>query len=156
MKQVALVASSLAVLWLLLSGHFEPLMLAFGFVSIVFVVWMAERMNVVDGESYPFSLIPRLSGFWIWLLWEIIKSNIDTAYRVLGPKSAIKPVVFDVPASQRSDLGLVVHANSITLTPGTVSLELGDGTIRVHALHPDVSKSMIESGMDSRVPAQSV
>ena len=152
MKQTASLVLALAVLWLLLSGHLEPLMLAFGAVSIAFVCYIAARMHVVDGESYPFGLIPRLSGFWLWLLKEIVKSNIDTARRALGPRSAVRPVVFDAPASQRTDLGLVIHANSITLTPGTVSLELGTGSIRVHALHPDVARDTVEGGMNSRVP----
>ena len=145
-------APALAVLWLLLSGHFEPLMLAFGVISVGFVSWFAGRMRVIDGESYPFTLIPQLSTYWLWLLKEIVKSSVDTAKRALGPKSAVQPVVFDAPATQRTDLGLVIHANSITLTPGTVSLEIEDGTIRVHALHSDVAEDVIESGMDARVP----
>ena len=152
MRQIVLLAPALAVLWLLLSGHLEPLVLAFGVLSVAFVSWLAARMNIFDGESYPFGLIPRLSGYWLWLLKEIVKSSMDTARRALGPKSAVQPVVFDAPASQRTDLGLVIHANSITLTPGTVSLELDRGVIRVHALHPDVAKDAIDSGMDARVP----
>jgi multicomponent Na+:H+ antiporter subunit E len=151
-KQAFPLAIALAVLWILLSGHFDPLLLGFGVVSVAFVSWLAARMHVVDGESYPFGLIPRLSGYWLWLLVEIVKSNVDTVRRVLGSAAAVEPVVFDQPASQRSDLGLVIHANSITLTPGTVSLELGEGTIRVHALHRDVARSTTESGMDARVP----
>ena len=120
--------------------------------SVVFVSWFAARMRVIDGESYPFTLIPRLSTYWLWLLKEIVKSSVDTARRALGPKSAVQPVVFNAPATQRTDLGLVIHANSITLTPGTVSLELDEGTIRVHALHADVAKDAIESGMNDRVP----
>lgn len=154
MKQLTLLPLplALAVLWLALSGHFEPLILVFGVLSIAFASWIARRMHVVDGESYPFGLIPRLSGFWLWLLQEIVKSNVDTARRVLGPKSAVEPVVFDTPASQKTDLGLVIHANSLTLTPGTVSLDLGEGTIRVHALHPDIAKRTAEGGMNARVP----
>ena len=152
MKQIASLALALAVLWLLLSGHFEPLMVSFGIVSIAFVSLIAQRMHVVDGESYPFALVPRLSSYWLWLIKEIVKSSIDTARRALGSKSEVAPVVFEAPASQGSDLGLVIHANSITLTPGTVSLQLGDGTIRVHALHPDVAKSALESGMNERIP----
>lgn len=148
----ALLVLALAVLWLLLSGHFEPLILGFGVLSIVFVVWLSRRMNVVDGESYPFGLVPRLTGYWLWLLKEIVKSSLDVTKRTLGRASAVEPVVFDAPASQRSDLGLVIHANSITLTPGTVSLEVSVGAIRVHALHPDIARGTIESGMDQRVP----
>ncbi len=152
MRQILPLAPGLAVLWFLLSGHTEPLILAFGVLSVVFVSWFAARMKVIDGESYPFTLIPRLSTYWLWLLLEIVKSSVDTARRALGPKSAVQPVVFDVPATQRTDLGRVIHANSITLTPGTVSLELDEGTIRVHALHGDVAKDAIESGMNDRVP----
>ena len=152
MKQILAFAFSLAVLWFLLSGHLEPLIIGFGVLSIAFVVWLARRMNVIDGESYPFGHLWRLTGYWFWLLKEIVKSNIDVAKRALGPASSVKPLVFDVPASQRSDLGLVVFANSITLTPGTVSLEVEVGRIRVHALHPKVAKDTAEGGMDARVP----
>jgi multicomponent Na+:H+ antiporter subunit E len=151
-KQTLPLAAALAVLWFLLSGHLEPLILAFGVLSIIFVTWIARRMHVVDGESYPFGLIPRLSGFWLWLLKEIVKSNIDTARRVLGPRSAVEPVVFDAPAAQHSDLGIVIYANSITLTPGTVSLELESDRISVHAIHPDVAQGLLDSGMNERVP----
>lgn len=109
-------------------------------------------MNVYDDESYPFALIPRLLLYWLWLFWEIVKSSVDTTKRALGPRSAVQAVVFDAPASQQTDLGQVVHANSITLTPGTVSLELGQDSIHVHALHPDVARDALESGMDARVP----
>jgi len=151
-KQSLSLALALAVLWMLLSGHLEPLLIGFGVLSIAFVVWLARRMNVVDGESYPFGQIWQLSSYWLWLLKEIVKSNIDVAKRAIGPASSVKPLVFDVRASQRSDLGLVVHANSITLTPGTVSLEVGEGNIQVHALHPDVAKDIAQSGMDARIP----
>lgn len=150
-----MLAIALACLWLLLSGHFEPLLLAFGALSIAFVVWFSQRMNVVDGESYPFGLLPRLAGFWLWLLKEIIKSNLDVTRRVFSTRAAVKPVVFDAPANHKSELGLVVFANSITLTPGTVSLAVSPGRIRVHALHPDIARDLLQSGMGERIPDQS-
>lgn len=153
MKNSLLLAIALAVLWLLLSGHLEPLILAFGVLSIAFVVWLSARMNVVDRESYPFGLVPRLTGaYWPWLLKEIVKSSIDVTRRVFGPSSAVHPVVFDAPARLESDLGLVIYANSITLTPGTVSMDVTPDSIRVHALHPDVARDLQASGMDGRVP----
>lgn len=153
MKDALKLAAALAVLWLLLSGHLEALILGLGVVSIALVVWLAGRMNVVDAESYPFGLVPRLaSSFWPWLLVEIVKSSFDVSRRALGPASAVRPVLLDAEARQRSDLGLVIHANSITLTPGTVSLELAPGRIRVHALHPDIADDVAAGGMDARVP----
>lgn len=153
MKDALKLVAALAALWLLLSGHFEALILGLGAASVVLVAWLSGRMNVVDAESYPFGLVPRLaSTYWPWLLLEIVKSNLDVARRVLGSASAVRPLVLDARASQRSDLGLVIHANSITLTPGTVSLDVEPGRIHVHALHPDIAKALSASGMDERVP----
>lgn len=156
MKQNISLAIALAVLWLLLSGHLEPLILAFGALSIAFVVWLSQRMKVVDGESYPFEMLPRFFVYWLWLLKEVVKANLDVTRRVFSSRSAVKPVVFDAPARQQTDLGLVIHANSITLTPGTVSLEVSRGTIRVHALHPDLAKGLLDSGMNERVTELSI
>ena len=152
MKSSLLLAISLAVLWLLLSGHLEALILVFGALSIAFVVWLSHRMNIIDRESYPFGLVPRLSGYWLWLLKEIVKSSIDVTRRVFGPSSSVRPVVFDAPMKLESDLGRVIYANSITLTPGTVSMNVTAEAIRVHALHPDIARDLRESGMDARIP----
>lgn len=153
MNSSLLLAISLAVLWLLLSGHLEALILVFGVLSIGFVVWVSRRMHVIDRESYPFGLVPRLSGFyWPWLLKEIVKSSIDVTRRVFGPASAVQPVVFDAPVSLESDLGRVIYANSITLTPGTVSMNITNEAIRVHALHPDIERDLRQSGMEARIP----
>ena len=151
-KHAIKLSIALAALWLLLSGHFEPLILGLGAVSIAIVVWLATRMRIIDTESYPFRLVPRLSTYWFWLLVEIVKANIDVARRALGPKSKVQPIVFDVPADQVTDLGLVIYANSITLTPGTVSLDLKGKSIRVHALHAEIAEALNESGMNRRVP----
>ena len=153
MKSSLLLAISLAVLWLLLSGHMEMLILILGAISIAFVVWLSRRMHIVDRESYPFGLIPRLSGYWPWLLKEIVKSSIDVTRRVFGSSSAVRPVEFDAPVHDlKSDLGRVIYANSITLTPGTVSMNITDQAIRVHALHPDIARDLKESGMATRIP----
>lgn len=153
MKSSLLLVISLAALWLLLSGHMEALILAFGALSIAFVVWVSRRMNIIDRESYPFGLIPRLSGYyWPWLLKEIAKSSIDVTRRVFGPASAVRPVIFDAPVGLASDLGKVIYANSITLTPGTVSMNITGNAIRVHALHPDIARGLHESGMEARIP----
>lgn len=151
MKHVALLALALAAHWMLLSGHTEPLLLAFGILSVAFVIFMARRMYTVNVESHPFELLPRLVGYWLWLLKEIIKSNIDTARRALGPKSLVQPVVINVPARQKTDLGLVIHANSITLTPGTITVGVNGNDLTVHALVKDGALDLEAGGMDRRV-----
>lgn len=152
MKHVLSLIIFLFGLWLLLSGHLEPLLLVLGALSCIFVGWLAHRMAIVDEESYPFSLGLRFAIYWGWLLKEIVKSNLDVARRALGSRSRVAPAVADVDAGQRSDLGQVAFANSITLTPGTVSLEVQPGRIRVHALHQEVLDGLRDSGMNEHVP----
>ena len=137
--------------WLLLSGHYEPLFIAFGLVSCVIVVVVTSRMEVIDHEGHPIHLTWRALTYWPWLGWEIVKANWDVAKLVLSPSMPITPTVFRTRASQKTDLGLVIYANSITLTPGTVSVEAGGGYILVHALTREGAAAVEEGAMDRRV-----
>lgn len=141
----------LAVVWLLLSGHYEPLILALGLASCVAVVAITRRMDLVDHEGHPIHLTMRVVGYWPWLAWEIVKANIDVAKRVLAPRMAISPTMVRLSASQKSDLGLVIYANSITLTPGTVAVDVEPGEILVHALSRDAARELEDGEMDRRV-----
>jgi multicomponent Na+:H+ antiporter subunit E len=153
MIEKASLAGVLFGLWLLLSGHFEPLLLAFGAGSCLLVVAIAHRMDVVDREGHPIHIGHRGLLYWPWLLKEIAKSNLEVARLILHPKLPISPVLLQVSASQKTDLGQVIYANSITLTPGTVSVELEDGKILVHAL-TEAGATALEAGeMDRRVAA---
>lgn len=141
----------LAVFWLLNSGHYTPLMLSFMVVSVLFVVVLCRRMDVVDGESQPLHLTFTVPVYLVWLTREIIASNIAVARCVwLGPRS-ISPRVIRVAASQKSDIGVVIYANSITVTPGTVSIDLEGNEITVHALTREAAESLLSGEMDRRV-----
>lgn len=144
-------AAVLYLLWLVLSGHYDPLLLVLGAVSCAVVVTVALRMEVVDHESHPIHLTPRLPLYWLWLLWEIIKSNLAVTRLILQPSLDISPTIIRVKGSQKSDFGRVVYANSITLTPGTVSMSLEDGEIEVHALTEDIAADLQRGAMDRRV-----
>ena len=139
--------------WLLLSGYFEPLLLSFGVASCLTVVWIAHRMDMVDREGHPIHLGLRMIGYWLWLIGEIVKSNFDVAKRIIDPKLPIQPNMFWTKASQHSDLGQVIYANSITLTPGTVSVRVTGGRILVHALTAESAASVEQGDMDRRVAA---
>lgn len=141
----------LAAVWLLLSGHFELLMLFFAVLSIALVVVVAMRMDVLDHEGVPLHLTRVAPLYWLWLGKEIVKANIDVARRVVHPKLPISPKLFETRASQRTDLGQVIYANSITLTPGTVSVDLDPGVIRVHALSTEGAADIEAGEMDRRV-----
>ena len=151
----------LACIWVLLSGILSPLLLGFGLASSLAVAWLAARADRRDGEPVPFALrIGRLARYLIWLAWEIVKSNVDVSRRILSPGLPIAPAVRWLPASQRSELGRVVYADSITLTPGTLSIDLRDGWVEVHALNEE-SLDALERGLDmdgrvSRLEPESV
>ena len=90
-------------------------------------------------------------GYLPWLTVEIIKSNIDVAKRVWHPDLPISPTIITVKASQKTALGLVLHANSITLTPGTLSIDVEDGEIEVHSLTKELVAAFDDGEMDRRV-----
>lgn len=147
---------TLAMLWLLLSGQSQLLFLSLGLLSVVVVVLIARRMDVLDPEGHPVHLARLIFLYWPWLVKEIIKANIDTARLILDPRLPISPTVIAVTATQRSDVGRVTYANSITLTPGTVTLAVEDGAFSVHALTRDMAAGVESGDMDRRVTALEV
>lgn len=140
-------------LWLVLSGHFEPILLTLGGLSVIAVMAIAHRMDVVDREGHPLHLGWRAMTYWPWLGWEIVKANIDVARIIITPSLPISPVMIRVGASQKTELGHVIFANSITLTPGTVAVDLGDKSIGVHALSAASARELAAGEMDRRVTA---
>lgn len=141
----------LFALWLLLSGHYVPLLIGLGALSVLLVVTIALRMDVVDREGHPIHLSPKALLYWPWLAWEIVKANLDVARRILDPRLPISPIVIRLKASQKSDLGRVIYANSITLTPGTVSIDIDGEHIEVHALTREAAQALRTGDMDRRV-----
>ena len=146
--------ASLAAVWLGLSGHYTGLLLSLGLLCVALCVWIAARMELIDAEVYPaqFHLLPSLL-YLGWLAREVVLSAIDVSKRVLDPRLPISPRAITLPLSQRTDLGRTVYANSITLTPGTVSIDLGEDFVRVHALTEAGAQALIDGDMDRRVAA---
>ncbi|MYJ73197.1 MAG: hypothetical protein F4092_15815 [Rhodospirillaceae bacterium] len=142
---------ALFAFWLLMSGHYEPLIVGFGVVSCAAAVYIARRKDIVDHETLSWYLKPRLPSYWLWLLWQILKANLDIAKRCVLPGSRIDPCVFRAPANQDTSVGVVTYANSITLTPGTVSLQTWDHEIRVHALTRGTARDVLGGAMDGRI-----
>ncbi len=108
-------------------------------------------MDIVDHEGHPLHLTWRALVYWGWLIVEIIKANIDVVKLVLSPTSKISPTMVRVRASQQTDLGQVVYANSITLTPGTISVDVANNEILVHALSEGGARDLLGGEMDRRV-----
>lgn len=143
-------AGLLTLLWLGLSGHFEILVLEMGVASIVLVVWLSRRMRVVDEEGMPFDAIQRALPYSFWLLGQIFKSNLAMVPIILKRRPPISPQVVRVPAGKAGALGLVTYANSITMTPGTVTLEVSDDELVVHALTDETAAELATGEMQRR------
>ena len=142
----------LMAVWLLNSGHYTVLITSFGVASCLLVVWLSRRMGIVDEEGVPIHLLPRLPRYLPWIAKEVVKSNLDTSRRILNlGRPDVSPRLFDTPTTQHSDLGRVIYANSITLTPGTVSIRVHGNMITVHAIAEEVADDLLEGEMDRRV-----
>ena len=152
MLQVISLTVAMSILWLLLSGYFtESLLLGLGLASVLLTVVLSVRMGVVDREGHPIHLALRGILYWPWLIKEIVVANIDVAKAILGLTDDVKPSVFNIKASQLTDLGRSIYANSITLTPGTVSIALDHDEITIHALTPGAAEGLAKGEMDRRV-----
>lgn len=120
--------------WLLLSGHYTPLLLTLGAISCILVVYVAHRMDVVDEEGLPFHIGLRFMLYLPWLIWAAFRSNVAMARIVLDPRLPIDPKLGRYHLPFRTELGRVIFANSVTLTPGTVTTAVGEDYIEVHVL----------------------
>ena len=141
---------SLFLFWLALSGHYEALIIGFGIFSCAVVAWLAHRMDVADHEGHPIHLGLAALTYWPWLAWQILKSAVDVTRLILHPALPIDPRIERLPATQTGAVGHATYANSITLTPGTVTLELGAGTIEVHALNRELMDDLKTGEMDAK------
>jgi multicomponent Na+:H+ antiporter subunit E len=138
-------------LWLVLSGHYSPFFLIIGAACSALVVFISLRMDVLDHEYRPLHLGWRLLRYLPWLIFKIIQSNIAVTRCILHPGMPIQPTLVKLQASQKSELGQVTYANSITLTPGTVTIELKNGEIEAHALTREAAMELEAGEMDRRV-----
>lgn len=139
--------------WLLWSGHFDPLMLTFGLLSCAFVYYLLHQLEVIQLNPGSARIFARLPGYLPWLLWQIVLSNVAVAKLVWRRQIRVSPAVEQVRATQQSSLGLVVYANSVTLTPGTLSVDAQQGSVLVHALEAESFDGEGFQDMDQRVTA---
>jgi len=143
----------MGALWLLLSGMFKPQLLILGVLSVVLVVWLSNSMRVLKHRGQPvYFRFVHLIEYWAWLGKQIFLSNIDVTRRVLMWNMPIKPTLRRVTATPDTELGRVIYANSITLTPGTTAINFTpDGDILVHALHEDSLHELEQGEMAAHI-----
>ncbi|ABV88594.1 Na+/H+ antiporter subunit E [Shewanella pealeana] len=142
---------TLSIFWWINSNYSNPLLLSLGAASILLVLYIAHRMNVIDYESLPIHLSAKMPGYMLWLAKEIIIANISVVKHIWLGNSSISPTLATIDATQRTDLGKVIYANSITLTPGTVAVGLVDDKVIIHALSKENIDTLKAGKMDRRV-----
>jgi multicomponent Na+:H+ antiporter subunit E len=145
------IVATLFAFWLVLSGHYSAFLLIAGAGSAAAVAWFAWRMEVADREGHPVHFGTAAVTYWPWLVKEIALSAWRVSAIILHPRLPISPTLVRFRPGQKSAVGLVTHANSITLTPGTITVEAGHEEFLVHALTREGGAGVIDSEMDRRV-----
>ena len=151
--RVLILVLLLAAAWVLWSGYLKPLLLGLGVLSCLLTVWIVRRMGYFDDETFAFHYDWRLLGFWAWLGVEVVRSSIEVARVVLRPRIDVEPRLVDVDGRGLGPVDLAVLGNSITLTPGTLTLDVYDGRLLVHALTADGAAALQDGEMLRRIAA---
>ncbi|MCB0209445.1 MAG: Na+/H+ antiporter subunit E [Anaerolineae bacterium] len=143
----------LAVAWASLEGEFSGVNLLAGFVLGYFALWLTQ---FVMGTSNYFVKLRQVVELLALFTWELIRANLRVAYSVLAPFSSMRPGIVAVPLDLKSDLGITTLANMITLTPGTLSIDVSDDrkVVYVHGMHVDHLedfKHEIKDGFERKV-----
>jgi multicomponent Na+:H+ antiporter subunit E len=149
--RIASLAGFLLVFWLALSGHYTPWLVTFGVLSALAAAFVALRMGLADREGHPTQLMLRAPLYWLWLAKEIAMSAWSVAKLILTPRLPISPTMTIVRASQRSAPGIATYANSITLTPGTITVGVSGNALTVHALVREGAFDLEAGRMDETV-----
>ena len=144
----------LMLFWLMLSGYYTVLLVVLGVLSVLGVKLIIDRMDIVDHEGQPilqFSI--GLLFFHAWLLWKILQSNFIVARMILSPDPKLNPRLIELPTEEMNDMERVIYANAITLTPGTLTTDVSDERIQVHALSDATANDLLTGEMGRRVLA---
>ena len=152
-RRLALLVVLLIAAWLLWSGLYKPLLIMLGAVSCTLTAFIAKRMGYFDKDTFAFRYNLKLLSFWAWLGNEVIKSSLEVARIVLAPKLRIDPKVVELDASDLEPVDQALLGNSITLTPGTLTLDVHEGRLLVHALTSETAASVLDGEIKRRVAA---
>jgi len=153
MLRTASFALALFVFWLLLSGHFTVWLVVSGLVISILLALLGRQLGLADEEGHPIERLPAGLRYWPWLVWEIAKSSISVTRIILDPKLPISPQLFHTKVSARTPVGVATYANSITLTPGTITVGVDreNNSLLVHALTKAGADDVEAGDMDRRV-----
>jgi len=146
-----LAAVFVSAFWLLLSGHYTALILGLGALSVLIVIWFLRRMDKVDGEVVFLRLSLRFFGYLGWLFWQVVLSNIDVARRIWAPSLPIQPSWQRLDTKVSTPMEKTLYANSITLTPGTLTTDVKADHFMIHSLTQAGIDDLRKGEMEARI-----
>ncbi len=141
----------LSTFWLLLSGYIQPLLLTFGIASVVIVLFVLKRMDDVDQEKQEIGSGLRLMRYLPWLTWQIISSSLQVTKLIWGSADKVSPSLATIKVGNIPPNRRALYANSITLTPGTLSVDLVGDEITVHALQKSSIDELEQKVMEKKI-----
>jgi multicomponent Na+:H+ antiporter subunit E len=155
-RGIAVQAVALMAVWLIMSGHYDFEHIFYGALSVALVIWLnhhTRRIPLLTGESTVArsANLLKLAVYLVWLAYQIIKSGVYVAYLILQPKMRLNPMVVSFESNLPTPLAHVILGNSITLTPGTLTVDLHGDRFTVHALTPTIEADLISGEMEARV-----
>ena len=152
--------AALCGFWLVLSGRFQTKYVAMGVVCALLVTLFtadfARRAGTpalrTTGQRFSAPIAAwRLLVYFAWLLRSIVEANLQVAYLVLQPRMNVRPGLLCFKTKLRSRTGHIILANSITLTPGTITVDFEDGVYTIHALAPEAAQSLLDAKMQNKI-----
>jgi multicomponent Na+:H+ antiporter subunit E len=141
----------LMLLWVSLSGYFNPLQLGLGVVSAIAVTWLTMHLGIPTLDRSRLKMMMRLPRYHLWLTREVLISNLLVAKIILSPNMLLKRTIVYSKPRQNSDLSVTTYANSITLAPGTVTVDINEKGLVVHALNQRIADDLMSDQMNIQV-----
>lgn len=143
----------LTIIWIFLTGSYEVVNFIFGFIISFLILWVISSK---EKENKYVRLIPKLVSFFLFFLWEVVKANLQVAYEVITPQNNMKPGIVKIPLDAKTDIEITLLANLITLTPGTLSLDVSEDkkVLYVHSMYVHDKQAFIndiKNGFERRL-----
>ncbi len=151
--RVLSLAAMLFVFWLLLSGHYTPFLVVAGALTALAVAAFGKVLGYADREGHPIELTLAGLTYWPWLVKEIVVAAVGVSWLILRPSRPISTRLIRIRTSQDGSVGVTTYANSITLTPGTITVRVDrpHHAFLVHALTAEAADDLAKGEMDRRV-----
>lgn len=153
LQRLTILLLILVVAWLLWSGIYKPLLIGLGAFTCLLSLYLAHRMGALELSMFSWHVVPRLPRYWAWLLKEITLSSFAVAKMILQRDLSISPTTIEFECLPTDPVGQAILGNSISLTPGSVTLDIHEGRVTVHCITQAGAEALLEGEMNRRVAA---